>query len=170
MIPTGKPAPGFSLPDLNGNPHRLGDYRGRIVVVNFWSAECPWSERTDKELGAFLEAWGSKVVVLPVASNASEVPEMLAQAAEARGVPLVLRDAEQEVAKLYGAQTTPHVFVVDSEGVLRYQGAFDDTTFRQLKPTRNYLREAVDALLSGGEPDPSEAPPYGCTVVYHPLE
>jgi hypothetical protein len=61
------------------------------------------------------------------------------------------------------------VFVIDEEGLLRYQGAFDDVTFRQPEPTRNYLYSAVEAVLAGERPEPAEAPSYGCTVMYHKL-
>lgn len=163
-------APEFALPDLEGRLHRLADYRGQIVVVNFWSAECPWSERTDWELIPALEAWNAgmptpRVVLLPVAPNANEPPEMLAAVARKRGLPLVLHDAHRKVAGMYGVHTTPHLFVVDAEGILRYHGAFDDVTFRQRTPTQHYLKDAVDALLRGDAPDPSDTPAYGCAVV-----
>jgi hypothetical protein len=63
------------------------------------------------------------------------------------------------------AATTPHFYIVDADGRLRYQGAFDDITFRQRTATRNYVFEAVAALLDGREPDPTEVRPYGCTIV-----
>ena len=71
----------------------------------------------------------------------------------------------QVVADLYGTKTTPHFFIVDEGGILRYQGAMNDVTFRQPTPTRDYLREAVDAILSDRLPDPSQTSPYGCAIV-----
>jgi hypothetical protein len=68
---------------------------------------------------------------------------------------------------MYGAQTTPHIFVLDPAGILRYQGAFDDKTFRKRQPKVSYTLNAVNALLKGNNPDPAETPPYGCTVVYN---
>lgn len=165
LIPLNQPAPDFDLPDLSGQRHALHAYRGRIVVLNFWSAECPWAERADRALLAALPQWGDAVVLLPIASNANEPPEMLARVAEERGLPLVLHDAGQAIADRYHAQTTPHMFVVDAGGILRYQGAFDDVTFRQRTPTRSYLLDAVQALLRGDLPDPAQTPPYGCTIV-----
>jgi peroxiredoxin len=167
IIRTGAPAPDFSLPDLNGDIYRLGDFRGKLVVVNFWSAECPWSLRADEQILPMLAAWGEEVVLLSIASNANETPDQLAREAAARGISLILHDANQEVAQAYAAVTTPHIFVIDPQGVLRYQGAFDDRTFRQLEPTANYLMMVVNALLADKQPDPKETPPYGCTVVYH---
>jgi peroxiredoxin len=165
MIRTGQPAPDFELPDLEGYIHRLSAYRGKVVVVNFWSAACPHSARADREILAGLERWGEAVVFLPVAANADEPPHLLRSAAGERGLPLVLCDSDRQVAGAYGAATTPHLFVIDPHGFLRYQGALNDVTFRRRTPTRSYLLEAVEAVLSGLEPDPLETPPYGCTIV-----
>jgi peroxiredoxin len=167
VIKTGAPAPDFALPDLDGKTHSLKATRGKIVAINFWSVECPWAKRADEEILSMLETWGEEVVLLSIASNANETLEQIVEEAEARGISPILQDAEQEVAKAYGAVTTPHIFVIDREGVLRYQGGFNDRTFRQLEPTVNYLKMAVDALLAGEMPDPADTPPYGCTVVYH---
>jgi peroxiredoxin len=159
------PAPDFLLPDLNGHPHRLSDYRGRIVVVNFWSAECPWSERADKYLMATMRQLPDQVAVLPIASNANETDEMINGVMHQRGLTFVLRDAGGEVAEAWGAETTPHAFVVDASGILRYRGAVDDVTFRQRTPSRFFLDEAVEALLAGHPPAVTQAPAYGCTIV-----
>lgn len=82
-----------------------------------------------------------------------------------RRLPIVLIDAQHIVADLYGAQTTPHVFVVDRHGILRYRGAVDDVTFRRRNPSRFYLEEAVEALLDGRRPALTDVPAYGCTIV-----
>jgi len=158
-------APDFTLPDLEGTPHSLLDYRGRVVVVNFWSAECPWAERADRLLGQWMMEWGGRVVLLTVASNVNETQELIAETALQRGLAPVLLDSGCRVADAWGAQTTPHVFVVDKSRVLRYQGAMDDVTFRQREPKRFHLKEAVDALLAGRLPEIASAPAYGCTIV-----
>ncbi|MDX1377503.1 MAG: hypothetical protein R3307_01540, partial [Anaerolineales bacterium] len=77
----------------------------------------------------------------------------------------VLLDTDQVVADLYGAVTTPHVFLVDGDGILRYRGAVDDVTFRNRKANRFYLNEAVESLLDGHLPARTEMPAYGCTIV-----
>ena len=169
VIKTGEPAPDFSLPDLNGEIHNLKDALGKIVVVNFWSAECPWAERADEQILTMMEDWEEEVLLLPIASNANEPIGGLGRVAGLRGIPLVLRDADQKVATLYGAVTTPHIFVIDRDGILRYQGAFDDVTFGQLEPNVNYLKMAVGAVRVGKEPEPAQVPSYGCTVVYFPM-
>ncbi|HEX6270687.1 MAG TPA: redoxin domain-containing protein [Anaerolineales bacterium] len=160
-----QPVPDFELPDLQGNTHRLGDYRGQVVIVNFWSAECPHSERTDHYLTALLQIWNGEVAMLSIAANRNESVQMLEVAARMRRLPTVLIDAEHVVADLYEAQTTPHVFVIDREGLLRYRGAVDDVTFRQRKATRFFLEEAVEALLDGRLPELAETLAYGCTIV-----
>jgi hypothetical protein len=78
---------------------------------------------------------------------------------------MVLIDAEHVVADLYEAQTTPHVFVLDREGILRYRGAVDDVSFRLRKARRFFLEEAVGALLEGRLPELAEMPAYGCTII-----
>jgi len=103
--------------------------------------------------------------MLPIASNVNESPALLARAAGQRGLPLVLIDADYQVADLYSAQTTPQLFLIDQDGILRYQGAFDDVTFRQRRPTQNYLRMAVEALLAGRRPDPAQTLSQGCSIV-----
>ncbi|MEW6716657.1 MAG: redoxin domain-containing protein [Chloroflexota bacterium] len=165
LILNGELAPDFSLPDLSAQVHVLSAARGKIVILNFWSAECPWAERADLGLVAALKRWGERVTLLTIASNSNETPEQMAQAAQERGLPVVLHDEDQKVADAYGAQTTPYLFVVDGEGKLRYQGAYDDVTFHQRTPTQNYLTEAVEALLKGQIPHLDMTPPYGCVLV-----
>jgi peroxiredoxin len=160
-----RPVPDFQLPDLQGVLHKLSDFLGRIVIVNFWSAECPHSERADRSMMACLVQWGKGVQLLSIASNRNETTQMVADASRARRLPGVLIDAEHIVADLYEAITTPHAFIVDRDGILRYRGAIDDVTFRQRKATRFYLKEAVEALLDDRMPEVQETPAYGCTII-----
>jgi len=158
-------APDFELPGLDGHLQRLSDLRGRIVVVNFWSCECPHCERTDRSLMAAFAQWGDEAVMLTVAANRSESAEAVAEAAKTRRLPGVLMDAGCVVADLYEAQTTPHVFVIDREGLLRYRGAVDDVTFRQRVASRFHVEEAVEALLENRLPAVQETPAFGCVIV-----
>jgi peroxiredoxin len=165
VIRAGQPAPDLALPDLGGKPYRLREAHGRILIIDFWSADCPWSERTEAEIAGLENEWGERAVVWRVASNANESHAAMQSALLRRPELILLWDAEQRAADALGALTTPHLFVIDRGGILRYQGAFDDVTFRQRTPTRGYLAEAVSALLRGGLPDPSETPAYGCAIV-----
>lgn len=165
MIPNGQPAPDFTLPDVHGQPQSLGDLRGKVVIVNFWSAECPHSTRADHELKKWLAEWGEAVVMLAIASNANEKPAQIEQAARKRHVSNLLLDPDQRTADLYAAKTTPHLFVIDTIGILRYQGALDDVSFRKREPSQFYLRDAVKAVLDGRQPAPDRTPAYGCSIV-----
>ncbi len=158
-------APDFSLADNNGHFHCLSEYLGQVVLVNFWSAECPWSERADQELVALINRFPGKLALLNVASNLNETGELIAQAIPQRKLDFVLMDNNCELADAWGAQSTPHVFVIDQSGILRYQGAIDDVSFRKRNPNRFYVDEAVTALLSGLLPDTTETSSYGCTIV-----
>jgi hypothetical protein len=129
----GHPTPDFSLLDLSGQIHRLNDYRGWIVILNFWSAECPHAARVDREMGTYLREWGERVALLTVAANANESEAQVAAAAPQRGLGPVLLGSRSGVPDEYEAQTTPHLFVVDADGILRYRGAFDDVTFRSAR-------------------------------------
>lgn len=160
-----QPAPDFELPDLQGRIHKLSDHRGRIVIVNFWSAECPHSRRADGLILDRVGRWGGKVELLSIASNSNESARSVEEASRNRNMSRVLMDADHVVADLYEGVTTPHVFVVDRDGILRYRGAVDDVTFRRRSATRFYLEEAVEALLAGRLPALPETAPYGCAIV-----
>lgn len=160
-----QPAPDFELPDLQGKIHKLSDYRGSIVIVNFWSAECPHSERTDHYVVSLLESWNGEVRLLSIAANRNESIRLLEETARTRLIPKVLVDSEGVVADLYGALTTPHIFIIDHEGILRYQGAVDNIIFRRSEAPHFFLQEAVDALLEGRLPPLCETPAYGCAII-----
>jgi peroxiredoxin len=164
VLHTGNPAPNFSLNDLEGRPRRLSDLRGKIVALYFWSADCAWCRRVDELLGKLASDWDGRVVLLAISANQEENHEMLLREAKARGIWPVLQDADQEIARVYGAFTTPHFFLLDAGGVLRYQGAFDNVSFRQRTATSHFVADALEALLEGRSPNPSETTPYGCAL------
>jgi peroxiredoxin len=160
-----QPAPDFVLSDVKGRFHSLSDYRGKIVIVNFWSAECPHSTRTDKAMLELLEKWNGEVELLSVAANQNESVQLVEEVAQARRIPKILIDAGHVVADQFDAITTPHIFVLDWEGILRYRGAVDDVTFRRREARQFFLREAVEALLHGEIPKLSETTAYGCAIM-----
>jgi len=164
-LQVGKAAPDFSLLDISRRKLSLAGFRGKTVILNFWSAECTWAKRTDEALRPLLQKWGDQVVLLTIASNVHESQELVRNTAIERQLPYLLFDEQARVADLYGAQTTPHLFVIDPQGMLCYQGAFDDITFRQRTATQDYLRMAVESVMAGNAPDPAETPAYGCMIV-----
>ena len=161
----GQPAPEFNLPDLTGQLHRLSDTSGLIVLVNFWSAECPHSQRTDAALVSALKSRAPAASFISIASNRNEPIDLLRREAARRHLPLVLLDQDHAVADLYEAIATPHVFILDERGILRYQGAVDDAIFGQTLARRNYVQEALEALQSGRSPSLTETPAFGCAIV-----
>jgi peroxiredoxin len=164
MAALNAPAPDFSLPDPSGAAHRLGDLRGRIVLLCMWSARCPWSRRIDRALSAWPAELTSAVDLLRLAVNAGEPPAELSAGLPAEFPGTLLLDSERAVADRYGARVTPEFFLIDRAGLLRYRGAFDDATFRVRVPQRFHLAAAVRALLAGEAPDPAETPAYGCAI------
>jgi len=168
IVTIGAKAPEFQLPDLKGRLYALEDLLGSTVVLNFWSAECVWCEHVDSELIAFLDQWKAQVKVLWIASNANESPEMIVRVATERKLPTVIVDAHQQVANLYGAQTTPHFFVVDRSGKLAYQGAWDDITFRRREATKVYIPMVIESLTQNLIPEVTQTQPYGCALVRFP--
>jgi peroxiredoxin len=165
IIGIGEKTPQFQLPDLQCNLYSLEGLPGWIRVLYFWSAECTWCERVDHEILAFQDAWEEHVKVVWIASNANESRELIERVATDRILPIVLLDSNQQVANLYGAETTPHFFVVDIRGNLAYRGAWDDITFRQRVATQVYLPQVIEALRHHQTPKLTQTQPYGCMLV-----
>ena len=160
-------APDFSLSALRGGRVSLSDSRGQIVVVNFWSVECPSSRHADVVLVYRQLTWKPKgVLILGIVSNINEPQSEVHYEAENRGVnyPLLL-DPDHKVADLYKAETTPQFFVLDRQGFVRYTGALDDATLEQRRPKTIYLDRAVSAMLDNRAPNPAATAPYGCAIV-----
>lgn len=166
VIKTGEFVSNFRLNTIDGKRFSLAEQLGKIVLINFWSAECPWSERADNSLLSLRPSWGEEVVWASVASNANEPLRMVEEVAKDRGVSLVLHDSNQNIANKFGAVNTPHIFIIDAKGILVYQGALNDVTFRQRTETINYVSEVIQALRNGESSPLQHMPSYGCTVVY----
>ena len=165
VVHIGHSAPNFELRDLAGVAYDLSKRRSQILILNFWSASCPWSAYGDEVIATWDETIGKHVEVWRIASNLDEKRSDIEVAVRERGLGTVLLDPEHRIADLYGAVTTPHAFVIDGAGILQYAGAIDDATFRQRTPSRQYLEEAITAVLEGHQPDIPLTPGYGCAIV-----
>ena len=178
-LKTGEAAPGFTLKDTNGKEHSLSDFKGKVVVLEWTNYGCPFVKKhygggNMQKLQA--EYTGKGVVWLSICSSApgkqgyytaEQWPEQLA-AAKAKATAL-LPDPAGQVGKLYGARTTPHMFVVDKQGRLAYQGAIDDNRSwdpKTIEGAKNYVAAALDALLADEAVAEPETKPYGCSVKY----
>ena len=159
----------FTLPDTEGAEHSPGDAPATVVV--FTCNHCPyalaWHDRLLDVARDFGDRGVSVLLVNP--NDAGRYPadslEAMRERVDADGgwpVPY-LRDESQEVARAYGARTTPDVFVLDSELRLRYRGA-PDADHRDPSLNAGWLREALDAVLVGDDPPQAETEPVGCSV------
>jgi peroxiredoxin len=174
----GNAAPDFTATDINGKTVRLSDYKGRIVVLESYNQDCPFCHnhyRTGamQELQRDLAAKG--VVWLLVDSvnprnSSHRTPEQARkeEVDEKMTITAWLDDSSGEVGKAYGMRTTPHMFVVDKDGILVYDGAIDDRPSPGGDPrtAHNYVRTAVSQLLAGEKVALSQTKPYGCSVKY----
>lgn len=170
----GEPAPDFELTDASGKTHKLSDYKGKIVVLEWTNPGCPYVVRhkgEEKTMTKTHEAVGGadEVVWLAVDTTNTVTAESAKKSKDEWKFDMpVLLDADGKVGKMYDAKTTPHMYVVDKEGVLRYRGAIDDDPRGKKKAEErtNYVTQAVQALKEGNEVETSETKPYGCSVKY----
>ena len=175
----GQLAPVFSAVDSNGATRSLAQFKGKTVVLEWTNNGCPYT-RKHYESGNMQrlqqEATASGVVWLSVISSApgkegyvtgSEANDLTASRFAHPSA--VLLDPTGVVGRAYEAQTTPHMFVIDKAGVLRYMGAIDDhpvASPASLAGARNYVREALGALAAGKPVAVASTEPYGCSVKY----
>lgn len=176
-VTLGAPAPDFTLNDLDGAPHKLSDFAGKTVVLEWFNPECPFVNHAHTK-GSLVEMAKQEteqgVVWLAINSGA---PGKQGYGAEVnkKGVQkfnlghTVLLDETGAVGRAYGAQKTPHMYLIDDKGVLQYHGAIDNAPFGEVDgggPKVNHLAAALEELRSGKPISTAETPPYGCTVKY----
>lgn len=167
--PIGSPAPLFQLADENGKLHELAEYRGKMVVLEWTNQDCPYVQRHYRKdtMEKLAKTFEKDVVWLAVNSTHSNTPEDTKAWKQDQGFQYAtLQDPEGTVGQLYGAKTTPDLFVIDDEGVLRYAGAIDDDPRGRADAPINYVSGAIGAILASSDPDPSQTRPYGCSVKY----
>ncbi|MCI0338300.1 MAG: redoxin domain-containing protein [Acidobacteria bacterium] len=161
----GQAVPDFTLTDLKGKKHSLKDYRGKIVALAFIGTQCPISNDYNARMRAISEDYaGKNVVFLGVNSNFNEpLSEVKKHAAKNNLGFTILKDNGNKVADAYGAQRTPEMFLVDSEGVLRYHGRIDNS--REVRRVnRQDLRVALDELLAGKPVSVTDGKAFGCVI------
>lgn len=171
-VTRGAQAPAFELPDTEGQLHSPGDAPATVVV--FTCNHCPyalaWHERIAQVARDFAQR---RVRVLAVNSNDADryprdsVDAMKRRVGEEDWPMPYLRDESQEVAAAYGALVTPDIFVLDRELQLRYRGA-PDSDYDDPAQNATWLRQALEAVLDGGDPDPAETEPVGCSIKWKP--
>ena len=166
----GKKAPAFSLMDEAGKSHSLESYRGKTVVLEWTNPQCPFVVRhydagTMKRLAEATSSDG--VVWLAVNSSHFTSSDETKAWAEKYGHTFpTLQDAAGKVGKAYGAKTTPHMFVIDGDGVVRYEGAIDSDPWVKDEKADNYVAAALADLKAKRAVAKGAIKPYGCSVKY----
>jgi peroxiredoxin len=166
-LAVGDLAPDFTLPDTDGGEQSPGGAPATLVV--FTCNHCPYALGWHDRIAAVAGDYADVKVLAVNPNDAERYPRDSFEAMRARvsadgGWPMAyLRDESQEVARAYGAKTTPDCFVIDRGGRVAYRGAPDaDSSDPSLNAA--WLRQALDAVLDGRQPDPAETRPVGCSV------
>jgi len=174
----GKPAPNFTVTDLDGKPAKLEDYKGKTVVLEWTNFGCPFVQKHYKSgnMQALQKKYGADVVWLAVNSTNksawdwTEPTKISKQLKDFGAAPArYLVDEPGKVGMAYGAKTTPHMFIIDGTGKVVYNGAIDSirsSDVDDVKKATNYVAVALDELKAGKAVSTASTTPYGCTVKY----
>jgi peroxiredoxin len=178
----GAPAPDFTLTDLDGKSVSLSQYRGKVVVLEWFNPGCPFvrASHTAGSLKGLADKHASDGVVWLAINSGGPGKQGAGVDANREGIAQfglhhpVLVDEAGKVGQLYGAERTPHMFVVNAEGVLVYKGAIDNSPDGEGQSPEggklvNYVDGAISAVRSGAKVSPAETKAYGCSVKYQNL-
>lgn len=173
----GQPAPEFALPDLDGKEVKLSDFKGKTVVLEWFNPGCPFVQRSHRDGGLKslpAEQIAKGVVWLAINSGApgkqgaGKDTNVKAKGEFGMSYPILL-DEKGDVGRAYGAERTPHMYVIDPKGTLVYVGAIDSTKGGEPEPgeaVTNYVSVALDELAAGKAITTPETEAFGCTVKY----
>ncbi len=175
----GEAAPAFALVDTNGEEHSLADYRGDWVVLEWLNYGCPYVRKhydsgnmqsLQRKYGELGVKWFAIVSSAPGKQGYYPPAEMNERSNEIGNDALaVLLDSDGTVGHMYDAKTTPHMFVINPDGLLLYNGAIDDkpsSRASSLEGAFNYVDVALDEAMSGRDVTVKTSQPYGCSVKY----
>ena len=175
----GKAAPDFKAMDTNAHEQTLSQYKGKTVVLEWTNPDCPYVHKhydSGNMQALQKEATAQGVVWLSVASSAIGKEgyygndESNKWMEEKKSAPTArIQDPTGVIGHMYGAKTTPHMFVINPEGMLVYSGAIDDNdSFKPetISGAKNYVREAIKSIKAGTPVEVATTKPYGCSVKY----
>lgn len=168
----GDPAPRWGkLPSATGEERAFDDYRqAKVLVVAFTCNHCPVANAYEERFNAFVKDYrpkGVEFVAISVSHEPSDSLEKMRERAKAKGYQFdYLQDLSQESGRDYGATVTPHLFVLDQERKIAYMGKFDDNWQDPSAVEEAYVRDAVEALLTGRQPEVTESRQVGCGIGY----
>jgi peroxiredoxin len=160
----------FTLPDVNGKPHRLYEFEGKkAVAVIFIATRCPYSNAFNHVMASLAHDYESRgVAVIGINANNTESVSEVAEHARAHGLDfLVLKDERNQIADRLGASVTPEVFLLDSTWTLRYHGALGNShqpTNNPDKTNGDEVRPALDDVLGDKPAEVTETKAFGCTI------
>jgi len=170
----GKPAPDFTLKDVNGKEYKLSDLKGKNIVLEWINPTCPVCNRVMgtglvEKMRTDLKALDANVVHLAINSTSEmTAADSVKYLKTNKLVDLVaLDDNTGTVGRLYGAKTTPHIFVIDAKGILRYSGAFDNDPVGKKADRINYAVNTLRLIVAGETVVPEKTESYGCAVKYN---
>jgi peroxiredoxin len=172
--PRVRKAPDFELDSFDGGKVKLSDYKDQIVVLEWFNPECPFCRyhyETAKTMLETAKKYREKGVVwLAVNSAVKTTPEANRDFAQKNKLPYpILDDRSGDVARRYGARTTPHMFIIAKDGSIAYDGAIDDAPLGKDQPSAgkvNYVDKALAELILGRKVSLPNTPPYGSPVKY----
>lgn len=168
-VKCGDPAPDFALKDSTGKDQKLSDYKGKIIVLEWTNPECPFVQRHygDAKTMIKLAAANPDVVWLAIDSTSTHTPTDDAAWIQKESIPYaILSDSDNTVAKLYGAKTTPHMFIIGADGNVAYQGSIDNNPRGNKSNVVNHVEKALAELKAGKPVTEASTKPYGCSVKY----
>ena len=161
----GDKGPAFKAVGIDGKDYSLDKSQGKkATVVVFTCNNCPVAIAYEDRFIAFQKkhADSQDVKFIAINVNRSEDLEAMKQRAEEKGINYAYAyDASGDSARAYGARVTPHVFILDGEGALAYQGSFDD---KQNNPSKLHVENAVEALVAGKKPEVQSTRAFGCGI------
>jgi peroxiredoxin len=175
----GKPAPDFSLTDVNGKAVKLADFKGKHVVLEWHNPACPFVVKhyDSNNMQALQNKYEAKDTVwLTVNSTNPSHQDFMGNdklkgyLADKKAAPdAYLTDADGKIGQAYAAKTTPHMYVINPAGMLVYAGAIDDkrgTKQEEVKTAKNFVVAALDESRAGKPVTTASTTPYGCSVKY----
>ncbi|MDW5444647.1 thioredoxin family protein [Polaromonas sp. SM01] len=172
----GQAAPDFSATDTSGQPRKLSDFKGKLVVLEWTNPGCPFVRKHySGNLQGLQKEFAAKGVVW-LAINSTESSDYLAPAklagwmVDKQAAPTAtLMDVSGDIGRLYGAKTTPHMYIISPQGQLIYAGGIDSipsARVADIQNATNYVRQGLNEALGGKALSVASSRPYGCSVKY----
>jgi alkyl hydroperoxide reductase subunit AhpC len=178
-VAPGQPAPDFTLQDSQGSPYTLSAQKGKYVVLEWFNPDCPFVKKHYEtgNMQALQRTWRDRGIIWWSINSSAAGQQGNYAAAELEhrmrnggsSAAAIVKDEDGTVGKLFGAKTTPHLFIIDPEGVVIYAGAIDDKPSVEktdVKGATNYVSQALNEALAGKPVTVPSEPSYGCSVKY----